>query len=314
MRWPLIHCTLLLPLSTSPPTVGAANDFIDLSAEDLQESMIAFVNLSTVPGLDGATLNVDSSIRDSDLVRSSLGYAASFTIKDRVADGYWGLALAYGSLEDKVNTRDKLGRPLQLDADREVLSLRGSLGAVLPVDRHFAVRPYLSVSVANLETDATFRAPGDIGVLPSPYLRSEVDALTTSATVVALYDRWYSDWRLELSGQYTTAYTDTFNGSRSSLETSGWTDTMQFRFRLSGATGWRTDGRPWRWNAYAHHTRFPGLNEIALGFTHYTELGVGMEYEWNIRPLDWFGLRFIGLKAGLIVGDDLEGFSVGLAF
>lgn len=305
---------VFLSLPTRSQGADLPPDFLELTLEGAQESMIAFVNLSTAPGLDGATFTVDEPARDSDLIRSSLGYAADFTLKDYVMDGYWGLALAYGTLEDRVNVIDGTGRTHRLDVDRDILSLRGSLGASLPIDQHFTLRPYLSVAASHLETDTLVQGIGGIIPLPEIKLNSEVDALTTSGTLVALYDRWYDDNRLEFSGQYTASYTDTFNGSNDSLETWGWTETALFRFRWSGATHWRSAGRSWRWNAFANHTRFLDLNKTALGFTYYSEFGLGMDYEWNVRPLDWFGLRYIGIKAGVIYGNDVEGFSVGLSF
>lgn len=182
----------------------------------MRESLIAFVNLSTAPGLAGATFTVDEPGRRSDLVRGSLGYASDLTLKDYVLDAYWGAALAYGGLE--------------------------------------------------------------------------------------------------VTGQYTAAYTDTFNGTIDNLDTWGWNETALARVRYSKATGWHTRNKPWRWNTYATHTRFLGLEQQALGFNTYSEIGVGLDFELNIRPLDWFGLRFLGLKAGYIFGDGVKGVSVGLSF
>ena len=52
----------------------------------------------------------------------------------------------------------------------------------------------------------------------------------------------------------------------------------------------------------------------ALGFRYYFEVGAGISYEINIRPLNWFGLRFIGFEAGLIRGDDVKGYAIGITF
>lgn len=289
-------------------------DLIELSPEDIRESLIAFVNLSTAPGLAGATFSVDEPGRESELIRGSLGYTADLTLKDHVLDAYWGAALAYGSLEDQVDVLDREGRPTRLDVDRDILSLRGSVGLSLPITRHFKLRPYLSLAASHLETSSQVERLGSSAPLPEVWLNTEVDALSTSVTLEAAYDRWFDSGRLEVTGQYTAAYTDTFNGTTDGLDTWGWNETALMRVRYSRPTGWHTRNKPWRWNTYATHTSFLGLEQQALGFNAYTEVGVGLDFELNIRPLDWFGLRFLGLKAGYIFGDGVEGVSVGLSF
>lgn len=320
-RWKLgsVRVAVILSLYLSSTSIAAQEvqippDLIELTPEDIRESLIAFVNLSTTPGLDGATFSVDEPGRDSDLVRGSLGYASDLTLKDYVLDAYWGMALAYGSLEDQVDVLDPEGRPVRLDVNRDILSLRGSAGLSLPITRHFKLRPYLSLAASQLETSSQIQGLGSGAPLPEAWLDTEVDALSTSGTLEAVYDRWFDSGRLEIRGQYTAAYTDTFNGTSDGLDTWGWNETALARVRYSNTTGWYTRSKPWRWNTYATHTRFIGLDSLALGFNAYTEVGVGLDFELNIRPLDWFGLRFIGLKVGYIFGDGVEGVSVGLSF
>ena len=312
-RLPLLPAILLAAAAQGQPA-ELPPDLIELTPDSIRESMIAFVNLSTAPGLDGATFQVDTSVRESDLIRGSLGYTADLTLKDYIFDGYWGLALTYGRSDDTVRVRDADGKALELDSERDILSFRSSGGFNFPFHQHFSVRSYLSMAVSQLETDTQVTGLGEQTILPLLELDSAVDALTTSGTVVARYDRWFDSDRVELSAQYTAAYTDTFNGSDEALDTWGWNETTLLRAAYSWDSGYRSNGRPWRWRAYGSHTQFHGLNNDALGFTYYTELGMGLDYEWNIRPLDWFGLRFIGFKLGFIFGNDVEGFSAGLSF
>lgn len=307
--------TTILGFVLCAPAGGAdSSDLAVYGPDNIRESMIAFVNLSTAPGLDGATFRVDSHNRDTDLVRGSLGYTGTATVRDTIADAYWGIALAYADAEDELRVLDQQGRPAKLDGERSILSLRSSAGLNLPLDQHFSLRPYLSVAVSRLETDTRILFDGENVPLPEVILENSVDALTTSATLEVRYDRWFGTQRIELSGQYTAAYTDTFNGSDDLLDTWGWNETVLLRSAYSWDSGHRSRDRPWRWKTYANYTRFPGLDKDALGFTYYTELGLSFDYEWNIRPLDWFGVRFIGLKFGLIYGNDVRGISAGLSF
>ena len=125
-----------------------------LSETIVRESAIAFVNTTTSPGLEGATLNVDDGNRQSEQWRSSLGFAAEFTIRHRIYNGYWGLALVGGSLSDKVQLTSDNGQPVQLDLTRDVIALRGSFGLSYPVNRYVKIRPYLSLAVSDLQTES----------------------------------------------------------------------------------------------------------------------------------------------------------------
>ena len=313
-RFTLILCLYISSTSIVAQEAEVPSDLIELTPEDIRESLIAFVNLSTAPGLDGATFSVDEPGRDSDLVRGSLGYASDLTLKGYVLDGYWGMALAYGTLEDLVDVLGPEGRPIRLNVDRDIISLRGSGGLSLPISRHFKLRPYLSLAASHLQTSSRIQGLDSIVPLPEVWLEADTDALSTSGTLEAVYDRWFDSDRLEIKGQYTLAYTDTFNSSTEGQDTWGWNETALMRVRYSKATGWYTRNKPWRWNTYATHTRFLGLENQALGFNAFTEVGVGLDFELNIRPLDWFGLRFVGLKIGYIQGNGVEGISAGLSF
>ncbi len=107
-------------------SVASAETFSNLpgvsvpSESDIREAAVAFVNTTTSPGLSGATLTVDSADRQSEQWRSSLGFAAEFTIKNHIFNGYWGLALVGGQLDDKLDIIADDGTPVDLDLTRDV--------------------------------------------------------------------------------------------------------------------------------------------------------------------------------------------------
>ena len=125
-----------------------------LSESDIQSSAIAFVNTTSSPGLEGATLEVDDTQRDSNQWRSSLGFTAEVTLKDYIFNGYWGLALVTGSLHDRIQLTADTGEPVRLDMTRDVTSLRGSLGLVFPVNQRFKLRSVLTLAVSDLQTNS----------------------------------------------------------------------------------------------------------------------------------------------------------------
>jgi hypothetical protein len=284
----------------------------DLSPEDITQATIAFINVANTPGLDGMVLDVDPSGRRSDLTRASLGFNAEFSLKEPVFEGYWGLALGFGELDDRIQFQGDDLDVINLDVRRDVISLRGTAGLSFPINKHFKIVPYLSVIGSELESSSTITGKVPANLPPEFVVDTKLRALTGTTTVELAYNRWFDDYRLEYSGHYTLAYTDTFDATAELLETSDWSQIAFARFRVSGPLDYQTWGRPWRWNAYLSHTNFLDQEKEALGFSYYYEVGAGVDWEANIKPLDWFGIRLIGLRLGVITGDDVDGFNVGL--
>ena len=284
-----------------------------LSDADIREYAIAFVNMSTSPGLEGATLTVDNDQRYSDQWRSSLGFNAEFTIRDHIFNGYWGMAVVGGNLEDRIELIADNGNPVVLDVTREVVGLRGTLGLSFPIDKYFKLRPFLSLVLSDLQGEVILsdQFVQDYN-LSSNRFNTSAQMWSGVGSLEALYTRWYGNYQLQLSAQYHLNYTDSFSEDNPILDTEAWNDTAQLKTMFGGPTRLSSAGRPWRWNAYANYTDFLSHNEAALGYNSYLEVGAGLDWELNIKPLDWFGWQYLGIKAGLIVGDDVEGYSVGL--
>jgi len=320
VKYPL-SISFLLVLSVNVGVVNSLNaDLLPgvslLSDTIVRESAIAFVNTTTSPGLEGATLTVDDGNRLSEQWRSSLGFTAEFTLKDYIFNGYWGLALVGGSLNDKFELTGDSGQPLQIDLTRDVLALRGSFGLSFPTTQHFKFRPYLSISVSDLQTEILVDGLLTTAPIGTPSttakFNTKAQMTSTSGTMDALYSRWFGDNRLELSAHYTLIYTDAFSEDNPVLETDAWNDVFQLKSRYSGPTRLTSIGRPWRWQLYANHTNFLSQNKVSLGYTSLFEFGVGMEWQMNIKPLDWFGWQMVGIKLGVITSNDVEGYFMGL--
>ena len=73
--------------------IGSDFGLSAISDSDIRNSAFAFVNTTSSPGLEGATLKVDNGERDSDQWRSSLGFTAEITLKNYIFNAYWGLGL-----------------------------------------------------------------------------------------------------------------------------------------------------------------------------------------------------------------------------
>jgi hypothetical protein len=302
---------LLLMLHTS--VSHALEGLSSLSDADIREYAIAFVNMTTSPGLEGAVLSVDDDERQSDQWRSSLGFNAEFTIRDHIFNGYWGMAIIGGRLEDSIKLIADNGNPVRLDVTREVVGLRGSLGLSFPIDRHLKIRPFLSLILSDMQGEAILddQFVQDYN-LPSNRFNTGAQMWSAVGSVEALYTRWYGNYQLQLSAQYHLNYTKSFSEDDPILDTDAWNDVARLKAMFGGPTRLSSAGRPWRWNTYVNYTNFLSTNKTSLGYNSYLEVGVGLDWEMNIKPLDWFGWQFLGIKAGVIGGENVEGYSVGL--
>jgi hypothetical protein len=287
-----------------------------LSESDIRNAAIAFVNSSTSPGLSGATITVDSDQRHSEQLRSSLGFSAEFTITNHIFNGYWGLAIVGGTLDDQINTIAGSGQPVKLDMKRKVLGLRGSIGLSFPMTQNFKLRPYLSFTASELETDTvidglTLTDPSGNPVSRS-YFKTSAYMASTTGSVEALYSRWFDDNRLELGAQYNLIYTDSISEDNPVLDSIFWNQTVQLKGRYSGPTNLTTSGRSWRWDVYARHENYLDQNKSSLGYTGLFEVGTGLEWHMNMKPLNWFGWQTLGVSVGVITSRNVEGYSIGL--
>lgn len=173
----LIVYLLVSPLGwgqVSPLIPGLSNE---LSAEDISQAAIAFVNFSSVPGINGANFRIrESGRRDSDLIRSNLGFSAEFTLRGKIVNGFWGASLGAGDLDDTLFLKNDLDEPVRLAVDRQLLSLRGSGGLSFPITQHFTLRPYLSLVGARMETEAIVEGLTDTNppAVISPWIRHRI--------------------------------------------------------------------------------------------------------------------------------------------
>jgi len=310
---PLALVTVLISGLASAQNDGPFEGLSAISESDIRDSAIAFVNTTTSPGLAGATLNVDNDRRNSDQWRSSLGFTAEVTLKDHIFNAYWGLGLVGGSLNDEIHLTGDAGQPVILKLRRDIVSLRGTLGLVLPVNEHFKLRPVLTFAASDVRTRGSVDGLKQENNLPIE-IPFDITAqyASTTGSLDALFWYWKNDYKMELSGHYNLIYTDAFSKENPLLDTYTWSKTAQIKSRISGPTSLKFKSRPWRWQLYANHTNFMTQDKSSLGYTALFEVGTGLEWQLNIKPLNWFGWQYIGISAGVITSRNVEGYNIGL--
>ena len=213
-------------------------------------------------------------------------------------------------MKDKIELINDQGQTVQLNLQRQVAALRGSFGLSFPINEHFKLRPYLTLIASDLRSNGNFE---NLSTAPATdSFNSSAWMYSTVASLDAIYHQWYGEYKLETNVQYHLIYTDSFSEDNPYLATSEWNDALNMKVAISGPSPFKTLTRPWRWQTYAKYTNFLNNNEFALGYSQLIEVGAGLDWQINIKPLDWFGWQSLGLKFGVIFGDDVEGYNFGL--
>jgi len=187
------------------------------------------------------------------------------------------------------------------------------MGLVFPLNEHFKLRPVLTVAVSDLRTTTIVDGILDSNNNPTTVtFNNNAQIGSTTGSIDALYWYWHNNYRLELSAHYNLIYSDSFSEDNPILNTHAWNSTAQLKSRISGPASFTMSGRPWRWQAYANHTNFISQDKSALGYTGLFEIGTGLEWQLNVKPLDWFGWQYIGFNVGVITSRNVDGFNVGI--
>jgi len=284
-----------------------------VSNSDIQDSAIDFVNTTSSPGLGGATLHVNNAQRDSDQWRSNLGFNAEITLKNHIFNAYWGLGLVGGSLKDSIRLTADNGQPVVLNLERNITSLRGSLGLSFPINQHLKLLPVLTLAISNVQTKTAIDGLFNINNNPTTAtFNNGAQVASTTGSIDALYWYWYDNYKLEVSAHYNLIYNNVFSKDNPVLNINAWSQTAQIKSRISGPTSLITSARPWRWLIYVNHTNFINQSTTSLGYTGLYEIGTGLEWQVNVKPLDWFGWQYVGFSAGIITSKNVEGFNIGL--
>ena len=95
---------------------------------------------------------------------------------------------------------------------RDIISLRGLLGLVFPINQHFKLRPVLTLAVSDLQTKTI--VDGILDVNNNPTIQNfdnSAQIASTTGSIDALYWYWRDDYKLELSAHYNLIYTDSFS-------------------------------------------------------------------------------------------------------
>jgi hypothetical protein len=305
--------------------VLSPDDVLDkLTAKDLTDSLIALVNFNTTPGISGTRLNVDTGDGNPDLRYDKVSFYIPMSWSTTNPKLKIRSQIAFGTLqvEDSFFAKNTQGQTIRFDAEREIYSGRIGLGVDYYPAPKWRIIPYIAFAPSKLKSQTQVQGGslnlGNLTPVEQALVTDwETNAWTLAAVLETRYDHWFGqeDYRIELKANYVHAYSETFDESLPLLEASGHTDTVTFLARWTTITDFISFGRPLAWNLYTNYTSFLNQEKDTLGFNYYFEFGGGID--WYIKKKffhDSFKISFVGLRAGVVVGENVTGGTIGFAF
>jgi len=312
----LLMATLPAGLVAQPAAFAGA---VQTSVDDTRigQQLISIINFTALPGISGARFDIDRSFPDPDYRLEKLDMSGSkdLTLADHPFDLHIEGGIGYLSTDENAFGFTGTGdQTVAVRTDREVYSGHFGLGLSIPMGKHWRLRPVLRAAISRFNNDTGFGEVigdgEDIGRLL--FLDWTVHAATLAGALKIGYDRSFEFGRVEATANYTYAYTDIFDAPSSLLEFSGRNELFNLRARLTRPTGRRAFGYPLLWNVFAGATALGGNGKSALGFSHYFELGAGLDLD--VAKADLPLVKVLRLQGSLIKGDNVTGWQLGLGF
>lgn len=264
--------------------------------------------------LSGATYWVDSSA-DPKLSTISLPYRHTFHPCSKGWPGlYFEGALGYASAKESVN--DIFGGALP-GLDASVKSESTTYGGLVGLGPEFQLKERLSLAVianggmAHLENDADYGGPGAgvaAALLDGLALNWKASTLSGGG---ALRMDWLQDLgrgcELELVARYDLRWTKTFDTTDVAEEFTTRMQVLTLRADVTGPTGWSVHDNLVKWRSTLGYRYF--AEGSLYDVRHIALVGGSLELDTDgILPLG----PTTSLSAGLIVGPDVIGYTLGL--
>lgn len=200
-----------------------------------------------------------------------------------------------------------------VDADWTVYSGLVGAGARIPVAGRFALTPLFDLSLAYIESDASYGGPG---AALGPVLFDGL-LFNWNAWMVTYGPALRADWSaplgeeilLETVARYDLRRSETLDSTDEAQDGSVTSQRFTLRGDVTGPTRFGIEGRAVRWRGTLAGTWFPGDTGEALGFDSFVEVGGALEVP---LPDSVPVVSELALSGALIYGADVTGWTIGV--
>ena len=274
---------------------------------------------SVTPGISAAIFYPDTEQTVNDFKISTYKLPLFYSFEPVFAGirPYTELTLSYVHVDEKDNFDIVPGQPTKLNGDIDAYSGLGGIGATIPLNQDFSLRPIVLAGYSRTDIDGTFSGPfsEELETASTNLTRNaDTNALLLGGAFQIIFQKYFEN-RIEISTnvRYDYLYARTFEASDRVLESADDFSILTSHAEISGPTPLTFFGRETRWIAFLGNTYLPGEQdnrESGIGFDYFFEIGGGAAI---IDPDMVEGIAGLSLRGSVIVGEDVNGWSLGLS-
>lgn len=308
-----MRCGLALAALLACPAEPRAQETIEEAVKRVLPDLFAgFLGVTLAEEISGASLRIDNGSGAEDTQLDTFRLPWSTDLEFEGLHGALHLSGAAGVLlgQDSVG----LDTPSGFATVEEEWTMAGAVFGVgwgFPLDARWTLRPEATLALGYLDNDARYNAAGAIELAPlidGTLVNWDGWAFGPAANLTLERARDPTCLAFGIEGRYTLARTHVFEASSSAQEGQDSTRILAARAELGAPLEQAADGAVLSsWDVYAGGLQLGDVEDEALGFERFLELGVGWTQDLPRLPPTRLG-------AGWIFGEDVRGFTLGLSF
>jgi len=303
-------------LAAGAAGAGRADSLQDIFGRQIRaqgDGVLAVLSMTAVPGETTSALVLDTGTDSQerfDFEQAQLG--GGFRVSEGFPlylEGYLG----YNRYDPNVILQEN-GTPRKLPLKWTSVAATGGIGPEFDLTEYWKFRPLVHLSVGRVQSDMSIAAQvvaNRLGIDADFVEGGGITAGGYGASAALVYNhRWESDWEADMVLRYTDLHFEPI-GRDDELVASADARATALWSRLRVPTGARLFDRPVRSVYEFSAASFSGDQANVLGTDWLVQVGVGGEIDLETTWVPW--VTTTRLVARITVGEELTGFSVGLA-
>jgi hypothetical protein len=302
-----------LMMGAAAPQAQRLDEVLGRQIEARASGALALLGLAAVPSETASTLFLDTGQegnRGTDFRAGQFG--GGFTWSDEIPlylEGYIGW-----NRYDPVFLFSDGSQQRRTEAKWNSFALSGAVGWDFKITENLVLRPMGLVALGAVASDVTVG-----GLVLGNRLDKNVDFLRNGsltagglggALAVAYNKRWDNDWEVDVILRHTHLYLEPIGGDRD-VTASALAITTGLWSRLRVPTGYRAFDRPVRAVGEFSLGNYAGDQGEIFNTPWLAQIGFGGEIDVSETKIPWATTSRLMLR--FTKGDNLEGFSIGLA-
>ncbi|QHA88854.1 hypothetical protein [Serratia rhizosphaerae] len=284
------------------------------NARDLKNLYQELSIIGTTPGISAANFRLTHDTSDPLEIDSyKISPTHAFDIGVDGFRPYIEGTFGYVKSDQTLAFGDDDGVSDRLSLDTRTLSAMGGAGAEFDIVPGTILRPMMLFGYSRTSNDTS--SSGSLGDLLHEAGRGlafdfKINSLLYGGAVeIEQNHRWENDVKLTANLRYNYLVDDSYRASDPELEGRNDFSVMTAATELNGPTYLSLFGQPLRWIGFVTGTYMPEIKDN-IGFDYFVEIGGGIEIvDSGVIP----GIGGVSLRGSGLVGDGVEGWSLGLA-